>query len=440
MRTDIARETALSVLMACRQSGAWVDGALKAALKKNALNSRDAAFASRIAYGVMQNRIYLDACLARNLKQRPEKLDPLLLDILRIGAYQLLKMDKVPASAAINEAVNMAKQHRFSWAAGLVNAVLRNVLRKKDEPLCFTNYIEELGVTTSHPKELAERMVQLLGREEAEEFLRLNNESIPTSVQVNTLKATAEELRSALEADGVSVKAHPYLANCFEISATGNMENLKAFQDGLFTVQDAAAKLAVLAAAPKAGDNVIDTCAAPGGKSIAMAMAMENTGSILSCDVEEHKLTLIEKNAERLGVSIIKTRFADACVKDSSLIDFADLVFCDVPCSGLGIIRKKPDIRYKDLSELAALPQIQSDILDTASAYVKRGGTLIYSTCTVLPEENEQVTDAFLARHKDFSYEPFTLPAPIGTVEGHITLWPQRHGTDGFYICRMRRN
>jgi len=149
---------------------------------------------------------------------------------------------------------------------------------------------------------------------------------------------------------------------------------------------------------------------------------------------------LIEKNAERLGVKILKTRFADARVKDNDLAGKFDLVFCDVPCSGLGIIRKKPDIRYKDLAEIAALPNIQSDILEAASSYVRPGGTLIYSTCTVLPEENEKVTDAFLARHKDFHYETFTLPAPIGTAEGHITLWPQRHSTDGFYICRMTRN
>ncbi len=442
MRGSSARETALAVLMACRQNGAWVDGALKAALKKSALDSRDAALSSRIAYGVMQNRLWLDHCLAKNLKQRPEKLDPLLLDILRIGAYQLLLMDKVPVSAAINEAVEMAKRRRFSWAAGLVNAVLRNVARRKSEfeNETFSDPIEGLSVRTSHPRALTERMVELLGREEAEKFLRLNNESVPTSVQTNTLKATSAQLRSALEAEGVSVDTHAYLENCFELSSTGNMESLKAFQEGLFTVQDAAAKLAVLTAAPKAGMQVIDTCAAPGGKSIAMAMAMQNEGSILSCDVEEHKLALIERNAERLGVSIIQTALKDARVKDNSLTKSMDLVFCDVPCSGLGIIRKKPDIRYKDLDELTALPRLQSDILETASSYVKPGGTLIYSTCTVLPEENEDVTDAFLTRHKEFTYESFNLPSPIGTVEGHITLWPQRHGTDGFYICRMHRN
>lgn len=440
MRRVSARETALSVLAACRQNGAWVDGALKAALKKDALDARDAALASRIAYGVMQNRLWLDYRLSKNLKQRPEKLDPLLLDILRIGAYQVLKMDKIPPSAAINEAVNMAKHHRFAWAGGLVNAVLRNALRQKDEPDRFSDAMDELSVRTSHPKALCERMVSLLGREEAAQFLSLNNESVPMSVQTNPLKTTAQELKAVLEGEGVEVSEHAFLEGCFELSSTGNLENLRAFQDGLFTVQDAAAKLAAMAACPKAGERVIDTCAAPGGKSIAMAMAMGNEGSILSCDVEEHKLALIEKNAERLGISIIQTRFADARVKDNNLTESADLVFCDVPCSGLGIIRKKPDIRYKDLSELAALPQIQRDILETASSYVKRGGTLIYSTCTVLPEENEAVTDDFLARHHDFTYETFTLPAPLGTVEGHITLWPQRHGMDGFYICRMKRS
>ena len=170
-----------------------------------------------------------------------------------------------------------------------------------------------------------------------------------------------------------------------------------------------------------------------------MAMCMEGKGHILSCDMEEHKLRLMEAGAERLGIECMEVRLADGRVCDEALAEKADIVVCDVPCSGLGIIRKKPDIRYKDMTSLAGLPAIQSAILDNASRYVRRGGTLVYSTCTVLPEENERVTDAFLRAHPDFTYDTFALPGPIGTVEGHITLWPQRHGTDGFYICRMTR-
>ena len=235
------------------------------------------------------------------------------------------------------------------------------------------------------------------------------------------------------------MKAHPWLADCFFLSGTGDLEALHAWQDGWFTVQDAAAKLAVLAAAPKSGDFVLDICAAPGGKSFAMAMLMGYKGKILSSDLEEHKLHLMNAGAARLGIHCMTARLFDGTVCDETLLGKADVVVCDVPCSGLGIIRKKPDIRYKELSALAALPALQHAILQNASRYVKSGGTLLYSTCTLLPEENEAVTDDFLTRNQEFSYDSFFLPGPVGRVDGHMTLWPQRHGTDGFYICRMTR-
>ena len=439
MRTDRAREAALEVLTACRRNGAWVDGALKHTLRRNALTGRDAAFVSRLTYGVVQNRIYLDFCLARCLTQRPEKLEPLLLDILRLGAYQILLMDKVPVNAAVNEAVEMAKAHKLTRAAGLVNAVLRSVDRRRDEPLAFRDRAEELSVRTSHPRALVERMIALLGAEEAEAFLRANNESVPTTIHTNTLKTDSAVLRAELEGEGIQVTPHPWLTDCFTVSGTGDLEDLTAWREGWFTVQDAAAKLTALTAAPKRGEFVIDTCAAPGGKSFAMAMQMGGAGHILSCDMEEHKLRLMELGAECLGIKCVEVRLADGRICDEALVGKADVVLCDVPCSGLGIIRKKPDIRYKDMTALTGLPAIQSAILDNASRYVRPGGTLVYSTCTVLPEENEGVTGAFLRTHSDFAYDTFSLPAPIGMVYGHITLWPQRDGTDGFYICRMTR-
>ena len=340
MRVDRAREAALDVLAACRRNGAWIDGALKQVLKRDGLSGRDAAFASRIAYGVMQSRIYLARCLARCLTQRPEKLEPLLLDILRVGAYQILLMDKVPVNAAVNEAVEMAKAHKLSRAAGLVNAVLRNVDRKRGEPLAFADELEALSVQTSHPRALVERMVGLLGAEEAEAFLRADNEPVPTTIQTNTLKTTAKRLRASLEDEGVTVEPHPWLADCFTVSGAGDLEGLRAWREGWFTVQDAAAKLTALAAAPEAGSFVIDTCAAPGGKSFAMAMCMEGKGHILSCDMEEHKLRLMEAGAERLGSECMEVRLADGRVCDEALAEKADGVVCDVPCSGLGIIRK----------------------------------------------------------------------------------------------------
>ena len=237
----------------------------------------------------------------------------------------------------------------------------------------------------------------------------------------------------------MTVRAHPWLAGCFEVSATGDLECLPAFTDGHFTVQDAAARLVATVAAPGETDRVLDMCAAPGGKSFALAIDQMDRGEILSCDVHPHKLSLIERGAERLGIHSVRTALADGRERHAAWENAADLVVADVPCSGLGIIRKKPDIRYKDPKELAELPAIQSAILDNAAAYVRPGGVLVYSTCTVLPEENEGVTTAFLDTHPDFEMEPFSLPQPIGGCCGQLTLWPQRYGTDGFYICRMRK-
>ena len=439
MKRDGAREAALETLSACRRSGAWVDGALKQTLRKKALGTRDAAFASRLAYGVMQNRIYLDRCLDRCLTQRTEKLEPLLLDLLRLGAYQLLFMDKVPSNAAVNETVEMAKAHGLTRAAGLVNAVLRGVDRRREEPLTFRDDLDALSVRMSHPRALVERMVSLLGAEEAEEFLLANNAPAPITIHTNTLRSDDAALQSSLEEEGVRVTPHPWLPGCFTVSGTGSLESLRAWREGKFLVQDAAARLAALAADPKPGNFVIDVCAAPGGKSFAMSSLMNCKGKILSCDMEEHKLQLMKLGAERLGIDCMEIRLMDGRSFREELADAADVVLCDVPCSGLGIIRKKPDIRYKKLSTLTGLKEIQYAILENASRYVKPGGTLLYSTCTVLPEENEGVTDRFLRTHDAFRAEEFTLPGPVGRVNGSITLWPQRHGTDGFYICRMRR-
>ena len=295
-----------------------------------------------------------------------------------------------------------------------------------------------MTVQYSHPRWLVERLVSLVGAEEAEEFLRLDNRPVATCIQTNPLKTTPEELAQELRDAGVSVQPHPWLAGCFEITGTGDLERLPAFAEGRCTVQDAAARLAAMAAAPAPGDRVLDVCAAPGGKSFAMAMEMGNRGDILSCDIHPHKLKLIENGAARLGITIVRTALADGRERHTAWVEQADVVLADVPCSGLGIIRKKPDIRWKDPAALAALPAIQRAILGNAAAYVRPGGVLVYSTCTVLPEENSGVAETFLAAHPEFTKEEFTLPG-IGKCDGDVTLWPQRHGTDGFYICRMRR-
>ncbi len=437
-----ARDTALRVLSAGRTASAWADASLKAQLQRDGLSGAEAALATRMVYGVLQNRALLDFYLGAYCTQKVGHLQPPLADILRLGAYQILFLDKVPDRAAVNESVELAKRNKRGQAAGLVNAVLRKVSLNKDTlpPIPRRDEAQYLSVRYSHPKWLVKRLLTLLGREEAEAFLAADNGIVPLTVQVNTLKTTAEDLAAELTAAGVTAAPHPWVPDCLELSGSGDLTALEAFQTGKFFVQDPAAKLVSLISAPKKGQRVIDVCAAPGGKSFGAAIAMEDRGEVLACDLHENKLSRIEAGAARLGLKSIWDFAADGTVFRPEWAESADVVLVDAPCSGLGIIRKKPDIRYKSPDDLFTLTVAQSTILENAARYVKPGGTLIYSTCTILPEENGQVVDGFLSGHPEFSRETFTLPAPMGEQPGELTLWPHRHGTDGFYICRLRRN
>ena len=436
-----ARATALRVLVSCRTNGAWADAALKAQLSRDGLSGPDAALCSRIVYGVMQNRMLLDHYIGAYCSQKPDHLQLPLLDILRIGAYQILYLDKIPDSAAVNESVELAKMNKRGQAAGLVNAVLRKISKNKDDLPAIPDKDAEryLSIRYSHPKWLVKRLVNLLGREEAEAFMAADNGVSPMTIQVNPLKTTQEALMEELSQQGVTAKPHAWVPGCLELSGTGDLTALSAFREGKFMVQDGAARLVSLIADVKPGQKVLDVCAAPGGKSFSSAFAMEDNGKITSCDLHENKLKRIYEGGERLGLTCIETVTADGRDHRADWDGKFDTVLVDAPCSGLGIIRKKPDTRYKKADELFTLPVIQAAILENAARYVRPGGTLVYSTCTILPEENEQVTDAFLAEHPDFTKDAFVLPDPVGKTDGSLTLWPQRHETDGFYICRMKR-
>ncbi|MDD3346317.1 16S rRNA (cytosine(967)-C(5))-methyltransferase RsmB [Oscillibacter sp.] len=434
-----ARTTALRVLMSCRTNGAWADAALKAQLGRDGLSGVDAALCSRIVYGVMQNRLLLDFVIRAYCSQKPDHLQQPLEDILQMGAYQILFLDKVPDSAAVNESVELAKAFKRGQASGLVNAVLRKISQNKDAlpPLPEGEAERYLSIRYSHPRWLVKRLLGILGREETEAFLAADNAVVPLTVQVNPLKTTAEALTARLEREGVTVSAHPGVPGCLELSGVGDLTALPAFREGEFLVQDGAAALVAQIAGVQPGGRMLDVCAAPGGKSFSAAFAMEDRGEILACDLHENKLKRIRDGAARLGITCIQTAAADGGCAHGEWVGAFDTVLVDAPCSGLGIIRKKPDTRYKKPDSLLSLPVVQTAILENAATYVRPGGVLVYSTCTVLPEENEQVTDAFLATHPEFEKTPFALP--MGETEGQVTLWPQRHGTDGFYICRMQR-
>lgn len=431
-----ARETALTCLMQQRRDGAWSNGSLKQLISRNRLDVREAALASRLVYGVVQNRLLLDFYLEQ-LLQRRKKLHPAVRDVLHLGLYQILLMDKIPDSAAVNESVRLCSKVAPKEAAGMVNAVLRNAAQNRESLKKPTSFAQKY----SHPDELITLLKANLPKGTLEGMLIADNEITDTVVQVNTLKITAEALISVLEAEGVKVKPHPWMENCLILERTGNLEKLPSFAKGLFYVQDAASKLSVLCAElPKSGAKVLDCCAAPGGKSFAAAIAMGGRGEITSCDVYPHKAELISKGAERLGFENLRASVQDAAEFIPEWEAAFDTVIVDAPCSGLGIIRKKPDIRYKDLKPMEALPALQLSILENQSRYVRPGGVLLYSTCTVLRRENEDVVKTFLEKHPDFSLKPLNLPAPFEkNTTGMLTLIPGQYDTDGFFISRMEK-
>ena len=430
-----AREAALQVLIDCRRRGAWSDSALSSAIRRAGLSSRDAALASQLCYGVQQNQLLLDFWVDRLCTVPRSRLELPVLTAIQLGMYQMAFLDRIPARAAVDQSVELARRwSRNPRSTGLVNGVLRSFDRQRER----LPQPESLSVRYSHPQWLVDLFREELGDETLEALLQADNSHPPTTIQVNSLKTDSAALTAQLEAEGVSVTAHPTLPGCFTISGTGDLEQLESFRQGLFQIQDAAARMAVLAADPQPGMRVLDACAAPGGKSFQTAMSMVNQGSILSCDLQEKKLGRIQSGARRLGIEILTTRAMDGRVFDPSLEKRFDLVLADVPCSGLGIIRKKPDIRLKDPEPLAQLPAIQREILSNVSRYVAPGGVLLYSTCTVLRRENQAVADTFLSAHPDFVLEDFDLPG-IGTCRGCITLWPHLHGTDGFFMAKMRR-
>ena len=431
-----ARETALNVLIACRKEDGWSNSVLKTYIRRDKLDRRDAALATRLSYGVVQTRLKLDFYLQQLLTGKLKDLHPAVRDILHLGLYQLYEMDKVPDSAAVNEAVDLAKKYckKQRYAPGLVNAVLRKAATAQlQQP---TGWQEKY----SHPQSLIDLLKSYVGKERIEPLLQAHNAAPDTVVQVNTLRTTTEELMQLLRRQGVEAAPHGWMENCLVLSGTGNLEQLPAFREGLFYVQDPAAKLSVLCAQIPANARVLDCCAAPGGKSFAAAIAMGDTGSIVSCDVYEHKAGLIATGAARLGITNLTARQLDATVRVPEWEGRMDVVIADVPCSGLGIIRKKPDIRYKNLQQMAALPPLQLEILKNQAGYVRPGGVLLYSTCTLTRAENEGVVEAFLKENPEFFLEKLPLPPVFPVNEtGMLALIPGQYDTDGFFIAKLRR-
>ena len=428
------RELALQALIRFRRDGAWPDLYLKK--EGEGLAANEMALASALTYGVLEQRALLDFYLQSFSKMPLKKIMPQVLDAMRIAAYQLVFLQRIPVSAAINESIKLVKKQANPRAASFANGVLRSLSRSLEalpEPN-FPDLSETLSVRYSHPKWLVDRLIKQIGGEACEAFLKENNQQPPVVLRVNTLKTSADALLSLLP----NVNLHPYLPDALICESVRDYLRTDAFREGLFSVQDSASQLCVHALQPQPGETLLDLCAAPGGKSILAAQIMECKGKVLSFDLHPHRADLIRKSAEKMGVTNLETAAADSTVLNESLRNSADAIICDVPCSGIGIIRKKPDIRYKKQEDADGLPKIQLQILLNALDYLKPGGRVVYSTCTVLEEENQCVLREALAIRKDCELEEFVLPG-IGQVNGAITLWPQTHGTDGFFLARIKK-
>ena len=428
-----ARVCAFRVLKAVSLNGAFSPRALDAEIKTSELSAQDAALAASIVYGTLERESLLDAYIRRELAKKG-KLRPEIAVILRLSAYQILFCDKIPAYSAINEGVELAKSVD-SRSGGFVNAVLRNIDRHREEsvlPDAEADPVGYLSLRYSVEGWIAKEWINEYGFACAEAILAASEGRPPLTVRANTLKTDAGKLADILGSEGVTTEKHPFIPEMLTLSGTGSVDGLAAYREGMFHVQDAASAFCCGVLAARPGERVYDVCAAPGGKSFTAAEMMNNEGELRSFDISEKKLGLIREGAERLGITILTAAVRDAA---SGTLPEADRVLCDVPCSGLGVIRKKPEIRRKRASDVSELPRIQSAILENSARCVRKGGMLVYSTCTLLRAENEAVVEAFLANNGDFAPSPFALPE--GGEDWRATLRPDLNGTDGFFVARM---
>ena len=437
-----AREAAYMAISAFKKSRVWSDSALKDILIGADITDKDAALAENISMGTVENLTFLDYCISQFSNTPVKKLQHSVLTVMELSAYQIMFLDRIPPRAAVNEGVALVKKIAGERPAGFVNAVLRKVADNREA--LFTVDAEKssdrLSIRYSHSKWFVEEIISRIGEEDTEKLLRENNTHADISFFINTLKTTRSDAITALADLGYECEEGWIFPECFRIGKSAGVYDTELFKNGSIYVQDEAAFSAVAAASLQPGMRVIDVCAAPGGKSVSAAIMLNGDGEVLSLDINAKKLKLIESNAARLGIDNIKTGVSDARVYYPEYDRAFDIVFADVPCSGFGVIRKKPEIRYKTDEETAPLCTVQAEILRNVSKYVKPGGTLIYSTCTLLKRENEDIVSAFLNDNEAFSTEDFTVGGGIASDGGILTLWPHINGTDGFFIAKLRRS
>lgn len=452
MKNKTARGMALEVLYAVDHEGAFSNIALNRVLEKYRPEKIDRGFITELVYGTLRTLNTLDWVLGRFLRKPLAGLPPWIRNILRMGVYQILYMEKVPESAACNESANLARNYGHAGTVKLVNGVLRNVARNAAQlefPEMGKDPVKSIAIRYSHPEWLIRRWIAEFGPEDTEKLCRANNEIPANAIRTNTLKITRDDLQRVLAGEGIEAVPGKYAPETLVIEGFKSVGTIEAHRTGLFMVQDESSTLVGHAVKPRPGSFVIDACSAPGGKSTHLAQLMENKGHIVSADVHSHKMKLIRENADRLGVEIIEPVVLDAAEMDRQYAGRADSILVDAPCSGLGVLRRRPEIRWrKQPGQIDELHCLQVKILGSAAKCLKPGGTLVYSTCTVTHEENIDVVNEFLDGNAGFSlvslegYLPDKLAGMPGTDtlnKGYVQFLPHIHGTDGFFIARMQK-
>lgn len=439
------REQVVDLLIEVEREQSYAQLSLKNALED--LDVRDRSLATEIFYGTLKYQIQLDYWLNQYSETPVKKMKPLIRNLLRMSVYQMVYLDKIPASAIINEAVKVAKKRKFQGLSGFVNGLLRNMEREK-ENLSFPNPKNSLSYAYSIQYAIPEWMITMwleqYSKEEVAAICEALNRRAEVSGRCNTLKGDKEGLIATLKAEGVEVEPGHLLEEAFYVKKLDRLQNLASFKVGAWTVQDESAMLVAHIVNPQKGDTVLDMCSAPGGKSMHMAALMENKGNIISCDVHPHKLELIEKNAKRLGVTIISPILQDGTVLNEQFVGKFDKVLLDAPCSGLGIMKRKPDIRHnKTKEDLEEIAKIQKAIIKNAVRYLKPEGRLVYSTCTISYEENEKMAYEMTQQYGlELENIVDTIPECLkGAVKekGMIQILPQMADTDGFFIASFRK-
>ena len=443
---DKAREIALKTLYKINQEQAYSNIALDESIKQNKekINEKDIGLISEIVYGVITWKLTLDEIVKKHSKIKLKKISPWILNILRMGIYQIIFLDKIPKSAAVNESVNLAKRYGHMSSSNFVNAILRKVDKKDyDEFFEIKDDVIRISRTTSMPEWIIKQLLQNNTIEQVEKICKNSNIKPKITIRVNNTKITKKELENKLNQNGIEFE-ETKLEDFLILNKIKNIENLDLFKQGLFTIQDISAGLTAIILNPKSGDKILDACSAPGGKTTYIAELMNNIGNIEAWDIHEHRTKLVNQNAKRLGLNIINTKVKDATIYDENLKEKFDKILLDVPCLGIGVIKRKPYIKWQRKEEdIEEITQIQKNILSNCSKYLKHGGELVYSTCSIFEKENQNVVQDFLEKNKEFKLEEITGNIKNKILENidnkrFVNIFPNEI-QDGFFICKLQK-